>query len=79
MYSFFFQNYILVKVENIHIELKQLVPELKKETTFAIKKFNWDLKYAQLIYRRSVIQFIFYFFLVHFNLFFYLSRIPFQC
>ncbi|KAK3860312.1 hypothetical protein Pcinc_033627 [Petrolisthes cinctipes] len=48
-----FQQYIMAKVENLKPEMEELVKELKKEMAVAIKKYNWDLKYARNVYSRS--------------------------
>ncbi|RXG54762.1 Mitochondrial inner membrane protein COX18 [Armadillidium vulgare] len=49
-----FQNYIIAKMENLRPEMDELIKVLKKETAFAIKKFQWDEKYAKRMYNRSV-------------------------
>ncbi|XP_049693881.2 cytochrome c oxidase assembly protein COX18, mitochondrial [Helicoverpa armigera] len=49
-----YQNYILAKVENISLELKDMVNELKKETTIAKKVYNLTDKQAVLLYKRSL-------------------------
>lgn len=48
-----YQNYILAKVENISLELKNLVDELKKETAIAKKVYNLDDKKTILLYKIS--------------------------
>ncbi|KAB7504727.1 Mitochondrial inner membrane protein COX18 [Armadillidium nasatum] len=48
-----FQNYIIAKIENLRPEMDELIKVLKKETAFAIKKFQWDEKYARIMYNRS--------------------------
>lgn len=49
-----YQNYILAKVENISLELKDLVNELKKETSIAKKAYNLTDKQAVILYKRSL-------------------------
>lgn len=49
-----YQNYILAKVENISLELKDLVNELKKETTIAKKAYKLTDKQAVILYKRSL-------------------------
>nr|CAD7395628.1 unnamed protein product [Timema cristinae] len=49
-----YQNYILAKVENITLEMPELAKELKKETFYAIKKFNWTEKQAAAAYNRTI-------------------------
>lgn len=49
-----YQNYILAKFENLHLEMPDIVKELRKETAVAIKMFNWDDKTAKLHYNRAV-------------------------
>lgn len=49
-----YQNYILAKVENISMELKDLTEELKRETAFAKKAYNLSDKQATILYRSSL-------------------------
>lgn len=49
-----YQNYILAKVNNLSTEINHIVKELKKETTIAMKNYNWTEKYARAVYNRSV-------------------------
>ncbi|CAG9786809.1 unnamed protein product [Diatraea saccharalis] len=49
-----YQNYILAKVENISIELKDMGDELKKETAIAKKMFNLSDKQTIILYKRSI-------------------------
>ncbi|XP_049873135.1 cytochrome c oxidase assembly protein COX18, mitochondrial [Pectinophora gossypiella] len=49
-----YQNFILAKVENISLELKDLVNELKKETAIARKAYNLTDKQTVILYRRSL-------------------------
>nr|BAM18311.1 cytochrome oxidase biogenesis protein [Papilio xuthus] len=49
-----YQNYILAKVENISLELKDLVNELKKETAIARKAYNLTDKQTVILYKRSL-------------------------
>ncbi|XP_045516632.1 cytochrome c oxidase assembly protein COX18, mitochondrial [Pieris brassicae] len=49
-----YQNYILAKVENIGLELKDLVNELKKETAMARKVYNLSDKQTVILYKRSL-------------------------
>ncbi|CAH2262843.1 jg9217 [Pararge aegeria aegeria] len=49
-----YQNYILAKVENIGLELKDMVNELKKETAVARKMYNLSDKQTVLIFKRSL-------------------------
>ncbi|PNF30632.1 Mitochondrial inner membrane protein COX18 [Cryptotermes secundus] len=51
----FYQNYILAKVENLHLlEMPEIVKELKKETAIAMKQFNWTENQARRMYNRSL-------------------------
>lgn len=49
-----YQNYILAKYENLHLEMPDIVKELKYETAVAVKMFNWDERTARMHYNRSV-------------------------
>lgn len=49
-----YQNYILAKVENISLELKDMVNELKKETAIAKKAYNLTDKQATILFKRSL-------------------------
>ncbi|XP_053609197.1 cytochrome c oxidase assembly protein COX18, mitochondrial-like isoform X3 [Plodia interpunctella] len=49
-----YQNYILAKVENIGLELKDMVNELKRETAMAKKGYNLTDKQAVILYKRSL-------------------------
>lgn len=49
-----YQNYILAKVENISLELKDMVDELKKETSIAKKVYKLTDKQAIILYKRSL-------------------------
>lgn len=49
-----YQNYILAKVENISLELKDLVNDLKKETAIAKKSLNLTDKQCAILYKRSL-------------------------
>lgn len=49
-----YQNYILAKVENIGLELKDLTNELKKETAIAKKMYNLNDKKTMALYRISM-------------------------
>lgn len=49
-----YQNYILAKYENLHLEMPDIVKELKYETAIAVKMFNWDERTARMHYNRSV-------------------------
>lgn len=49
-----YQNYILAKVENISLELKDLTNELKRETAIAKKAYKLTDKLTVLLYRRSM-------------------------
>lgn len=49
-----YQSYILAKVENIGLELKDLVNELKKETAMAKKMYNLSDKKTMILYRISM-------------------------
>lgn len=51
----FYQNYILAKVENLHlVEMPEIVKELKKETAVAIKQFSWTEDQARKMYNYSL-------------------------
>lgn len=49
-----YQNYILAKVENIGLELKEMINELKKETAIAKKAYKLSDKETVTIYKRSL-------------------------
>lgn len=49
-----YQNYILAKVENISLELKDMVNELKRETAIARKAYNLTDKQTVILYKRSM-------------------------
>ncbi|GFG37145.1 hypothetical protein Cfor_00395 [Coptotermes formosanus] len=51
----FYQNYIMAKVENLHlVEMPEIVKELKKETAVAIKQFGWTEDQARKMYNHSL-------------------------
>lgn len=49
-----YSNYILAKVENISLEFKDLINELKRETAIAKKTFKLNDKQTALLYKRSL-------------------------
>ncbi|XP_056648698.1 cytochrome c oxidase assembly protein COX18, mitochondrial isoform X1 [Diorhabda sublineata] len=49
-----YQNYILAKLHNLQLEMPAIVEELKKETSIAVKMYNWDEKKAKMVYNRSI-------------------------
>jgi mitochondrial inner membrane protein COX18 len=49
-----YQNKILARVENITLEMPAIVAELKQETAYAMKKYQWTEKQARVIYNRSL-------------------------
>ncbi|XP_038209629.1 cytochrome c oxidase assembly protein COX18, mitochondrial [Zerene cesonia] len=49
-----YQNYILAKVENVGMELKDIVNELKKETAMARKAYNLTDKQTVILFKRSL-------------------------
>lgn len=49
-----YQNYILAKFENLHLEMPDIVKELKKETAVAVRMFDWDERTAKLHYNHAV-------------------------
>ncbi|XP_059052295.1 cytochrome c oxidase assembly protein COX18, mitochondrial [Achroia grisella] len=49
-----YQNNILAKVENISLELKDMVDELKRETAVAKKLYNLTDKQAIMLYKSSL-------------------------
>lgn len=49
-----YQNYILAKVENIGLELRELLDELKMETAMAKKIYNLSDKQAIHLFKRSM-------------------------
>ncbi|XP_052860020.1 cytochrome c oxidase assembly protein COX18, mitochondrial [Anopheles cruzii] len=49
-----YQNKIFSRLEKISLEMPELVKELKLETAYAIKKFNWSEKEARITYNRSL-------------------------
>lgn len=50
------QHYIVAKVENLNLEMREIVEELKREMAVAIRMYKWDEKTAQRHYKRSVIN-----------------------
>lgn len=51
-----YQSKVLANVEKLTEEMPALVKELKRETAFAIKKFQWNEAQARLMYNRSLKQ-----------------------
>lgn len=49
-----YQNKITSRLENLTLEMPAIVEELKKETAFAMKKYNWTQQQARQIYNRSL-------------------------
>lgn len=49
-----YQNKIVARLELISLEMSDIVKELKKETAYAIKKFQWTEKEARIMYNRSL-------------------------
>jgi mitochondrial inner membrane protein COX18 len=49
-----YQNKIFARLENIGQEMKDLVPEMKKETAIAIRQFKWTEEEAKKAYMRSM-------------------------
>lgn len=49
-----YQNKILARLEQISLEMPELIKELKAETAYAMKKFNWTEKEARIMYNHSV-------------------------
>uniref|UniRef100_A0A2M4BUB3 Putative inner membrane protein cox18 mitochondrial n=1 Tax=Anopheles marajoara TaxID=58244 RepID=A0A2M4BUB3_9DIPT len=49
-----YQNKIVARLELISLEMPELIKELKAETAYAIKKFNWTEKEARIMYNHSL-------------------------
>uniref|UniRef100_A0A182XMZ0 Membrane insertase YidC/Oxa/ALB C-terminal domain-containing protein n=1 Tax=Anopheles quadriannulatus TaxID=34691 RepID=A0A182XMZ0_ANOQN len=49
-----YQNKILARLEQISLEMPELIKELKAETAYAMKKFNWTEKEARIMYNHSL-------------------------
>lgn len=49
-----YQNYIIAKLEMIKLEMDDIAKELKKETSIAVKMYNWDERTARITFKRSV-------------------------
>ncbi|XP_055620006.1 cytochrome c oxidase assembly protein COX18, mitochondrial [Toxorhynchites rutilus septentrionalis] len=49
-----YQNKIIARLEKITLEMPDLVKELKKETAYAMKKFNWTEQQARMMYNHSL-------------------------
>ncbi|GLG96518.1 Uncharacterized protein GBIM_03473 [Gryllus bimaculatus] len=49
-----YQNYILAKLDILQLQLKEISKEMGRETSLAVKKFNWTEKQAKAVYIRSV-------------------------
>ncbi|XP_058124931.1 cytochrome c oxidase assembly protein COX18, mitochondrial [Anopheles ziemanni] len=49
-----YQNKILARLEKISMEMPDIIKELKMETAYAIKKFNWSEKEARIMYNHSL-------------------------
>ncbi|KFB47041.1 AGAP005624-PA-like protein [Anopheles sinensis] len=49
-----YQNKILARLEKISLEMPDIIKELKMETAYAIKKFNWSEKEARIMYNHSL-------------------------
>lgn len=51
---FFYQQYILAKLENLRPEMDEIVKELKVETGYAMHKYNLPKEHARRLYNRSL-------------------------
>ncbi|KAK7864601.1 hypothetical protein R5R35_003191 [Gryllus longicercus] len=49
-----YQNYILAKLDILQLQLKEISKEMGKETSLAVKRFNWTEKQAKAVYIRSM-------------------------
>lgn len=49
-----YQQNVLAKVENISLEMPAIAEELKRETSVAVRKFQWTEKKAKMMYSRSL-------------------------
>lgn len=49
-----YQHIVLAKFQNLQPEIEKLAVELGRETSAAVKMFDWDQKYAQHMYKRSL-------------------------
>lgn len=49
-----YQNKIVARLEKISLEMPDIVKELKQETAYAMKKFNWTEREARITYNRSL-------------------------
>ncbi|GLG96515.1 uncharacterized protein GBIM_03473 [Gryllus bimaculatus] len=49
-----YQNYILAKLDILQLQLKEISKEMGRETSLAVKKFNWTEKQAKAVYIRSM-------------------------
>lgn len=49
-----YQQIIIARLENLKLELPEIAQELKRETAYAIRLYNWDEKTARATYNRSV-------------------------
>lgn len=49
-----YQNYIMAKLQNLRLEMPSIVEELKMETAYAMKKFNWTEDQAKLMFKHSL-------------------------
>lgn len=54
-----YQNYIMAKLEFVKLEMDSIAKELTKETSIAVKMYNWDEKTARITFKRSVIFCVF--------------------
>ncbi|XP_055528709.1 cytochrome c oxidase assembly protein COX18, mitochondrial [Wyeomyia smithii] len=49
-----YQNKIVVRLEQISLEMPDIVKKLKVETAYAIKKFQWTEEQARIMYNHSL-------------------------
>jgi inner membrane protein COX18 len=49
-----YQSYIVAKLENVKLEMDEIAKELKKETSIAVKMYNWDERTARIAFKRSI-------------------------
>lgn len=48
------QQHVLARLENVKKELPAIADELRRETSIAVKMYNWDEKTAKAAFKRSV-------------------------
>lgn len=56
--TFFFQHYILAKVQNLSGEMNEIVKQLKTEANYAVSRHGWSESYTRNVYDQSVTNYV---------------------